>query len=97
MRKILAPTTPPQGGGGAISDQNAPVNSRENPNNLRILANRPCIHDRMATAPDSPKIAYALYASFPRRAARPASGFGSRGPACGVHKGGARAEGTGAM
>ena len=33
-----------------------PVNSRENPNNLRILAGCPCIDGRLAPTRDSPKI-----------------------------------------
>src|SRR3981189_2675893 len=33
------------------------VNSRENPNNIRILGKRPCIDGRLAAAPDSHKIA----------------------------------------
>src|SRR3981189_673566 len=32
------------------------VNSRENPNNIRILGKRPCIDGRLAAAPDSHKI-----------------------------------------
>src|SRR5882672_2155242 len=70
----------------------APVNSREKVNNLRILADAAYIHDRLAAAPDSHKIPYALYASIPRRAACPASGFGSRGPAREVEAGRARVE-----
>src|SRR5271154_567292 len=38
-----------------------PVNSREKPNNPRILALYPYIDDRLAAASDSPKITHALH------------------------------------
>src|SRR5207302_5540470 len=71
------------------------VNSREKPNNLRILPARPYIHDRLATASRlRPKSPHALHAPIPRRTARPASGFGSRGPARQAEEGGAGGQGA---
>src|SRR6187399_1286571 len=70
------------------------VNSRENPNNLRILREPPYIHGRLARPDDSARITHALYAPIPRRTARPASGFGSGGPAREAEEGGARVQGA---
>src|SRR5258705_13535470 len=77
----------------ALTQASPPVNSRENPNNLRILARRPYTDGGLAAAPDSPRITHALYAPIPRRAARPASGLGGRGQAREVEEGGAGVEG----
>src|SRR3981189_979555 len=74
-----------------------PVNSPDKPDNLRILATRPCIPNRLAPPLDSAKITHALYAPIPRRAARPASGFGSRGQAREIEAGGQGVEGGGAV
>src|SRR4029079_16667195 len=69
------------------------VNSVENPNSLRILRSPPYIHGGLANMLESGLTTqgpnhHALYAPIPRRAARPASGFGSRGPAREVEEGG---------
>src|SRR5215216_2330010 len=73
------------------------VNSGEKPNTLRILPARPYIHGRLARPCDSAKFNYALHAPIPRRAARPASGLGSRGAAREAEKGGARVQGAVAL
>ena len=39
-----------------VDGETSPVNSREKPNNLRILARPPYIHDRLAPAPTHSKI-----------------------------------------
>src|SRR5258708_25649252 len=74
------------------------VNSREKADYLRISLRPPYIHLRLATAPphrqDSVTFTHALYAPIPRRAARPASGFGSRGQAREAEEGGEDVEGA---
>src|SRR5258708_629927 len=76
----------------APRNDGAPVNSPDKPNNLRKAVGCPYMPSPLARGADSRTIAHALYAAIPRRSARPASGFGSRGQAREVEAGGARME-----
>src|SRR5712675_1269864 len=78
----------------SLSPSRPPVNSREKADNHRILPSHPYIPNRLAPCLDSAKITHALYAPIPRRAARPASGFGSRGQAREIEAGGQGVEGA---
>src|SRR5262249_14145505 len=71
-----------------------PVNSSDNADNLRILTVDLGIPKPLSSeSPHALKSPHALYAPIPRRAARPASGLGSRGQARQAEEGGAGVEG----